>query len=143
MIGCCLPQHGAFFGGELAQPLREPGVATAPVVGEGLLALLGQRDDDLAAVGLVLAADDVAALLEAVDGAGHRRRLHPLERGELADGAVAEAVQQTEDRQLPDREQLVVRVALAAQPARAAAPRRCAARTRARCRCGRPSRRTA
>ena len=118
MIGCCLPQHGAFFGGELAQPLREPGVAAAPVGGERLLALLGQRDDDLAAVGLVLAADDVAALVEAVDRAGHRRRLHPLERGELADGALAVAEQRTQDRQLPHREQLVVRVALAAQAAR-------------------------
>ena len=51
------------------------------------------------------AADDVAAVDQAVDGAGHRRRLHPLERGELTDGALARRGRASPStRQLPDAE---------------------------------------
>ena len=44
----------------------------------------GQADDDLPAVGRVRRAGDQAHALERDDDAGHRRRLDPLVRGELA-----------------------------------------------------------
>ena len=55
-------------------------------------------------------------LLEAVDGAGHARRLHPLVAGQLADGEVAAAVERAEHGHRAEA-QLVVRVPLGGQPA--------------------------
>ena len=61
-IGAARAEDGALVGGELAQPVGEPGVA-AGAVGEerGRGPRSERHDDDLAAVGLVGAADDVAA----------------------------------------------------------------------------------
>ena len=112
-----LAQQGAFFGGQLAQPLGEPGVATAPVGEQGRPALVGEVDQHLAAVGRVRPAYGVPVVDEAVDRAGHRRRLHPLVGGERTDGALALAEQDAQRAQGPHA-QRVVRVALVAQATR-------------------------
>ena len=88
-MGAACAEDGALVGREVAQPLGEPGVAAVAVGQHGGAARVGELDDDLAAVGLVRAAYDVAALLEAVDRAGHARRLDALGGGELADGQLA------------------------------------------------------
>ena len=98
-------------GGEAAELLGEPGVAAPPVGEDRSAAGVGQRDHDLAAVGLVRAALDVAVGLEAVDRAGHRRRLDALGAGQVADGLVAQADEQPQDDHLADA-QVVVGVPL-------------------------------
>ena len=69
------------------------------------------RDDDLASVGLVGAALDVAVALQAVDRAGHRRRLDALGAGQVADGLLADPHEEPEHDHLRDA-QVVVGVAL-------------------------------
>ena len=104
---------------EVGQPAGEPGVAAPPVGNDRLGAGLGQRDHDLATVGVVGTAYEVTVTLEALDGAGHRRGLHHLEGGQLADGQLAVAVEGAQHRHRTEA-QLVVGVALvgesAAQP---------------------------
>ena len=133
-----LAEHGPLVGGQLAQALGQPGVAAGAVGEHGLAAPVGQRDHHLAAVGVVRAAGDVPALLEAVDGAGHARRLHPLVGGQLADGQLAVAVEAAQHRHRAEAE-LVVGVALVGEPAAQPHHGDAGARRRARRRCGRPA----
>ena len=109
-------EGGALGGGEAAELLGQPGVAALAVRQHGRAPGVGERDDDLPAVGVVRPAHDVAVGLQAVDRAGHRRRLHALGAGQVADGLVAEAHEQPEDDHLADA-QVVVGVALGDQAA--------------------------
>ena len=102
-------------GVERPEPLGEPGVAAAAIVGEHVAGRVGELDDDLPAVGVVRPADDQPGLFQAGDGAGHRRRLDLLGGGELADRQRAAPIERAEDGELVQR--AVVAAALEAQPA--------------------------
>ncbi len=88
----------------------------AAIVGEHVAGGGGELDDDLAPVGVVRSPGDQPGLLEAGDGAGHRRWLHLLGRGELTDRQRTPTVERAEHGELVER--AVVAAALEAQPAR-------------------------
>ena len=102
-----------FAGFELGEMEGEPGVAAPAVLVEHRPGLVGESDDDLAAVGLVGGPGDESGILEAVDGPRHRRWLDLLDRRQLADGEVAVPGQGAESRQLGERQ--IAAAALEAQ----------------------------
>jgi hypothetical protein len=116
VLDTTLPQRVPLVGGEVAQLAGQPLVAALAVGQDPGPAELGETDHHDPAVGLVGAAGDVAAGLQAVDLAGHARRLDALEAGQLADGEVAVPEEAAEHGHGRDAE-VVGGVALVGQPA--------------------------
>ena len=112
--GATAPQQVTFVRVEVGEVDGEPGVAAPAVLVEHGPGVVGESDDDLATVGLVGGAGDEPDILEAVDGARHRRRLDLLDRRQLADRQVAVAREGAEGGQLGERQ--VAAAAFEAQP---------------------------
>src|SRR5579871_6416465 len=89
---------------ERVEPRREPRRAAGADAAQRALALIRQRQPDLAAVGLALRARDETVALEPRDALRHRGGRDALLGGELADGDAGRVLDRDEEADLVRRD---------------------------------------